>query len=252
MHESNSSVGKARTMDKNRRELLTKAGAAGLGLLATSCAALERRSPQPVQPAVQGPAVQVLYGPTPLEEMMREHGVVNRLLLVFDELVHKIREDQKAPVGMFTNASNLVDEFVGNYHERLEEKHIFPAFRKGGRMVELVEILNMQHTRGRRIAAEAYELAGSGDPTREPQRSRLISAYRKYTFMYRAHVAREDSVLFPALWQVMDGTEMRDLEERLKEEERRQFGGGGLDKVIETVADMERELDIHYLSRLTP
>src|SRR5215475_12628782 len=69
---------------------------------------------------------------TATEDLMREHGVIRRALLVYAELADKVR---KAPGSVDAAAlhktAQLFRTFAEDYHERmLEEQHIFPIVKK--------------------------------------------------------------------------------------------------------------------------
>jgi metallophosphoesterase superfamily enzyme len=70
--------------------------------------------------------------------------------------------------------------------------------------------------------------------------------------MYEPHEAREDTVVFPALREVMPAKEFRDLAETFEDEEHRRFGPTGFQSVVDKVADIEKRLGIYELSQFTP
>jgi hemerythrin-like domain-containing protein len=84
------------------------------------------------------------------EDLMREHGVIRRALLVYRESAVKLRSapgsvDPKAIAATAT----LFRSFGEDYHERkLEETYIFPAVKKaGGPAAAYVDVLIAQHNR---------------------------------------------------------------------------------------------------------
>src|SRR5512133_484086 len=89
---------------------------------------------------------------TATEDLMREHGVIRRALLVYSQSADKL---SKSPGSMDPPAlhkpAQLFRTFGEEYHERmLEEQHIFPIVRKmKGRAAGYPDILTAQHQRGR-------------------------------------------------------------------------------------------------------
>ncbi len=69
--------------------------------------------------------------------------------------------------------------------------------------------------------------------------------------MFEPHEAREDTVVFPALRDVVPAKEFRDLAETFQDEEQRKFGQAGFQGVVGKVADIEQGLDIYDLSQFT-
>ena len=138
-------------MTPSRRSWLT----AALGVGATSIAA----GAQPSLPA-QGASRPIGdEGVGPAEDLMREHGVLNRILLIYDEGIRRTRVRGPLPLEALRSAASIIRKFLEEYHEKLEEEHLFPRFERAGKLVELVSILRVQHLAGRRLTASILELA---------------------------------------------------------------------------------------------
>jgi iron-sulfur cluster repair protein YtfE (RIC family) len=89
-----------------------------------------------------------------VEDLMREHGVLRRALLVYIESVPKLRDNPGSlPADGITRTAKLFRSFGEDYHERmLEESSIFPTVKKaGGAAAAYIEVLKAQHDRGREI-----------------------------------------------------------------------------------------------------
>src|SRR5256714_12984231 len=71
-------------------------------------------------------------GVTAPEDLMKEHGVLNRCLLIYEEGMRRLRDKEEVAPSVFNHTAQLVRHFVEEYHERNEEKYIFPVFRKHG------------------------------------------------------------------------------------------------------------------------
>jgi len=63
----------------------------------------------------------------------------------------RIRSRQDFPPQAVTDGATIIRKFIEEYHEKLEEDHLFPRFRKAGKLVSLVDTLLKQHQAGRRI-----------------------------------------------------------------------------------------------------
>lgn len=93
------------------------------------------------------------------EDLMREHGVLNRLLLIYQEFARRIDNYEQLDVELLSNTAGIVRTFIENYHEKLEEEFIFPKFKIAGRQIELIKTLEAQHNVGRNLTD--YILANS-------------------------------------------------------------------------------------------
>jgi hemerythrin-like domain-containing protein len=221
-----------------RRTLMRAAAAAAVGLVACAHEAHGARAP-----ARQGDKEEAEV--TPGEDLMQEHGIVERILLIYDESARRIESNEKADPTVVVGAAGIVRRFVEEYHERQEERFVFPKLRAEGREVELVAVLLHQHERGRQLTDEIVRNAQGGGP----ELARLLRGFAR---MYRPHAAREDTVLFPALRRVLDRDAYRELGERFEEEEHRRFGEHGFEETVTEIAKLEAALGIGELARFTP
>ena len=67
---------------------------------------------------------------TPTEDLMREHGLLNRILLIYDHHLRLLDSQQGFDPTVLASAADIIKRFVEDYHEKLEEDYLFPRFRK--------------------------------------------------------------------------------------------------------------------------
>ncbi|HXO29569.1 MAG TPA: hemerythrin domain-containing protein [Thermoanaerobaculia bacterium] len=225
----------------DRRQLL----AAGIGL----AAALPPLAASVVAPA--GP-LNPDEGVTAPEDLMKEHGVLNRCLLVYEEGMRRLRAKQEVAPEVFLHTAELVRTFVEEYHERNEEKYIFPEFEKAKKLVDLVATLKTQHLAGRRVTAEILRLSQPALFRSPASRTQLVAACQAFIRMYRPHEAREDTVLFPALRTILSAKQVAALGDRMEEDEHKVLGEEGFERSVDKVAALEVQLGINDLKQFTP
>jgi hemerythrin-like domain-containing protein len=186
------------------------------------------------------------------EDLMREHGVLNRILLVYEEGLRRLRAKEDMPPEAFHRPATLVRRFVEDYHETLEETFIFPEFEKARKLTDLVKVLKEQHQAGRKVTDVILRNAAADRFGREDARAEVARSCEAFIRMYRPHEAREDTVLFPALHHVVPAKRLKDLGERFEKEEDRLFGEEGFEKAVAEVAAIEKQLGIYDLAGFTP
>ena|SRR5947209_3959539 len=133
-------------MTDDRRRFLAATAALGIGTLALSTDHA-RGDDKPKGDKKDQPEEEV--GAT--EDLMREHGVLNRILLIYEEGLRRLKEKQDVPPEVFHKPATLVRKFVEDYHEKLEENFIFPEFEKARKLADLVKVLRQQHDAGRKV-----------------------------------------------------------------------------------------------------
>jgi hemerythrin-like domain-containing protein len=188
---------------------------------------------------------------TPTEDLMREHGLLKRVLLVYDEVRRRIGANADFPPDAVAGGARIIRSFIEEYHEQLEEKHLFPRFRSHHTLVDLVDVLEEQHKAGRVVTARILALT-SGGLKGPDDKKQLAGALESFTRMYAPHEAREDTVLFPALRRLVSAHEYDALGETFEDEEHRKFGQEGFEGMVERVAGLEKTLGIYDLKQVTP
>ncbi len=188
-----------------------------------------------------------------VEDLMREHGVLRRVLNLYDALAERLgRGDGGFDARALGEAAGLFRDFGEDYHERmLEEAYIFPRLRKaGGRAGRLVDVLLTQHERGRDITAYVQAVAKDGRLATGAA-GPLAQALRSMVVMYDAHAAWEDTIVFPAWKAALSGHELHELGETFEEIEKKMFSGDGFEKAESQVSAIEQRLGLGELSRST-
>jgi hemerythrin-like domain-containing protein len=186
------------------------------------------------------------------EDLMREHGVLKRVLLIYREVMNRIDSKRDFSPVVVISSAKLIRAFVEDYHERLEEDYLFPRFRKANKLVDLVDVLNQQHQKGRVLTDKTLQLASPSALKDANQRASLRHTLYQFVRMYEPHEAREDTILFPAFRTIVSEHEYDALGEEFEKKENQLFHGDGFEKNVDAVATLEKELGIYDLSQFTP
>ena len=228
-----------RNSGEGRREFL--AGVAGAGAVLISSAAAHAA---PKKGAEGGDI-------PPTEDLMREHGVLRRILLVYEAAVGKLASGDAAVLDVIAGAANIVHRFVEGYHEKLEEDFVFPKLENAGKLVELTQVLRIQHAAGRKVTDAIREATKQKSMGAERRRS-LTASMESFVHMYAPHAAWEDTELFPTFRQLYTEAELDRLGDRFEAQEHKLLGSGGFEGSLKEVGDLEKALGIHDLSKFTP
>lgn len=183
---------------------------------------------------------------------MREHGVLKRVLLIYQEGIHRLQAGDQAPGQELNAAAEIIRSFIEDYHEHLEEHYVFPKLEQAGKLTDTTTVLRTQHQRGRVLTDGVLAATAGAAEHDRPAREALVQHMSAFIRMYEPHEAREDTVVFPALRDVVPAQEFRDLAEIFEDDEHRRFGQAGFQGVVDKVADIEKSLGIYDLSTFTP
>jgi hemerythrin-like domain-containing protein len=185
------------------------------------------------------------------EDLMREHGVLRRALLIYFLSAKKMRSNPGAIAPDALNkTAKLFRSFGEDYHERkLEEPFIFPRVKQAdSQTAATVDILLSQHQRGRQITD--YILGATRSPTfgnaAEP-----ANALDSFVLMYQQHTAREDTVIFPAWHKALSKREYDEMGDKFEDIEHQQFGKDGFDDAVNQISQIEEILGFADLAQFT-
>jgi hemerythrin-like domain-containing protein len=185
-----------------------------------------------------------------VEDLMREHGVLRRALLIYRQSAARLRAGTAIDPKPLRQTAQLFRDFGENYHERmLEQAHIFPALRKSQNPAgAMVATLVAQHDRGREITDYIRTVTGKG---KIADAETLAGAFETFELMYQNHAAREDTVVFPAWREGLSERQLREIGETFEDIEHRQFGKDGFEDAVKQIAAIEEALGLADLAQFT-
>jgi len=189
---------------------------------------------------------------SPAEDLMREHGVFNRIMMIYDNCMSKMARNEEFRVDVIKNSASIIRSFIEDYHEMLEEKFLFPRFVNANIMVDLVQTLYIQHHAGRILTDQILNLAVVNTFKNPVDTLKLNDLLNTFNRMYRPHEAREDSVLFPEIRKIVTRNEYASMGEDFEKQEHKLFGSDGFEGIVDKVATIEKQLGIYDISAFTP
>jgi hemerythrin-like domain-containing protein len=234
--------------DRKRRDILRNTAALAMAAAAAGVSGSLLVLPASAKGEEKEPEV------TATEDLMREHGVIRRALLVYFETVPKLRQNPSSvdPAALRQTAQ-LFRTFGEDYHERmLEEQHIFPLVRKQGEELQrYADILTQQHNRGREITD--YVLAvTNGSKIAAAHAEPLAQVFESFVLMYQNHAAREDTIVFPAWKKNFSNKQLDEISDQFEDIEHKMFGKDGFEDAEKKISSIEGMLGFADLSQFTP
>src|SRR5437660_3706598 len=236
---------------RTRRNFLRVSAVVGTGLVLSGCGggSVANKEGQEKKPEENQMGGEV----TATEDLMREHGILRRALLVYSASAIKLRDNPSAiPPNALQKTAKLFRAFGEEYHEKkLEEAFIFPVVRKaGGEAGSYPDLLIAQHNRGREITDYIINItqgaklgANNSDP--------LAKALEAFVWMYRNHAAREDTIIFPAWKQTMTSKQLDEMNDKFEDIEHEQFGEDGFEDAVKQISEIENSLGLSDIAQFT-
>jgi iron-sulfur cluster repair protein YtfE (RIC family) len=232
---------------RSRRELLkTSFSAAALlvvpAAMSAAPAAAEKKGAEGKEPEV-----------TATEDLMREHGILRRALLVYRESAMRLRKEPARVDGAALRETALLFRAFGEqYHEKLlEEERIFPVVKKrGGEAARYADILVAQHQRGREITDYILATVKSGK-VGAARAGELAGVLEGLDLMYENHAAREDTIVFPSWKLAFTDKQLDEKADEFEDIEKKMFGHDGFEEAEKKISRIEQTLGLADLARFT-
>lgn len=178
----------------------------------------------------------------PTTILSKEHRVIEVVLDCLQQIADKAEADGKLDHESAEQAVEFIRNFADRCHHGKEEAHLFTTLvakgmpREGGPVgqMEHEHVLGRQYVKG---MADNIPDASSG-------KAEALAAYlsnaRGYTQLLRAHIQKEDSILFPMADRFLSEEDQKVLLAAFGKVEAEEMGEGTHDKylkIAETLAD---------------
>ena len=130
--------------------------------------------------------------------LMQEHRAIERALNILDIAAKKLEEGETIPAGLIGDTMQFIRLFADRCHHGKEEGFLFPALERSGLPKESGPLAVMQtdHDEGRalvRSMGEGLRQIEAGNAGAVP---RFCRDSRDFSSLLRAHIMKEDHVLF--------------------------------------------------------
>ena len=239
--------------NNTRRQFIRTTTIVSAGLLLAGCGGAGTNSQSKVSNESPAKADEMGGEVTATEDLMREHGVLRRALLVYTAAATKLRADPSAVApDALQKTAKLFKAFGEEYHEKkLEEAFIFPAVKKaGGETASYPDILVAQHDRGREITDYIIGMT-QGAKLGASDAEQLAKALEGFVLMYRNHAAREDTIIFPAWKRTMTDEQLDEIGDKFEDIEKEQFGQDGFEDAVKQISAIEGSLGLTDIAQFT-
>jgi hemerythrin-like domain-containing protein len=133
-----------------------------------------------------------------IENLMSEHRTIERVIEAMTMFVESVRRgaDDRAELARFVK---FIREFADAHHHAKEEGELFQAMVEAGfpRQAGPIGMMLHEHDLGRQHVALLAALAEKVAPWTAEDRELLSEAACGYADLLRAHIHKEDAILYP-------------------------------------------------------
>lgn len=177
---------------------------------------------------------------TPTEILKHEHKVILLVLGAAEKAVDAIKTTGEVNVSEIEQMLDFFRNFADRCHHAKEENLLFIKMQEKGMPKDSgpIAVMLKEHEFGRnklRAVAEALPQAGKGDISAT---AKIMENLSEYTKMLRAHIAKEDNVLYPMGDKIFTEEDQTSLSEAFDKVEKEEMGEGVHEKYHKLAHDL--------------
>ena len=173
-----------------------------------------------------------------IDDLKREHEAILSALQILQNMNRQISAGTQIPKADLGNFIGFLKEFADKCHHGKEEGILFPALTKAGIPENggPVSVMLSEHAKGRQLIKE-METAIISSPNYE----QFVKAAEGYSSLLRAHIQKENNVLFPTAEKVLASTELEGIYDKFEEHEEKVIGQGRHEQLHEMLKDPKKK-----------
>ncbi len=182
----------------------------------------------------------------PIEVLMHEHRMIERMLKVLTAVAQKADTDE-VDVDTFEKGIDFIRTFADRCHHAKEEGEFYPLIEQRGIPKEggPIGMMLQEHDMGRNYVKgmdEALRKFKDGDKSQAGVISRNAVGYIN---LLSQHIQKEDNILYPMGNRVISDSDREALIERFEELEEKEIGKGVHEKYHLLVEELEAKLNLN-------
>jgi hemerythrin-like domain-containing protein len=142
--------------------------------------------------------------------LMNEHRVIKRVLDALEAFARNAADGRTADRSMVSQFGDFFAGFSDRCHHGKEEDRLFPAMEAAGLPREHgpLAVMRFEHDEGRGHVRALRVIGEGSGPLSDAERQDVVSHAKDFAALLRAHIEKEDAILFPMAERVVPATAM--------------------------------------------
>ena len=161
---------------------------------------------------------------TAKEDLIHEHKAIQIALNILERIGERLQKNEIADYSDINALLGFLKEFADKCHHGKEEGFLFPALEKAGIRNEggPIGVMLSEHTQGRNFTKQMK----NSIEDEKVDKNQFMRASINYIRLLRAHIQKENSVLFPLIDTRLSASEQQELFENFENHEEKVIGEG--------------------------
>jgi hemerythrin-like domain-containing protein len=173
-----------------------------------------------------------------IDELKHDHDAILSSLSILDAMVGRLGKPNAPDADALRSYLGFLKEFADKCHHGKEEGILFPALTAAGMPSEggPVGVMLHEHVEGRAFIQQMEKaLAGKLDAHAFSQ------AATGYAELLRAHIAKENEVLFPMAERMLPAAQLEQIKGRFEQHEETVIGHGRHEELHALLKDLKQK-----------
>ena len=182
--------------------------------------------------------------------LMSEHRVIERVIASLETAAARLEQGENVRPGFFLDAASFAKGFADGCHHKKEEGVLFPTLVANGlpQRSGPIAVMLAEHEQGRAyirgLSEAATQLEAAGPSGSAPAaRQAVVANAQGYARLLRAHIAKEDGVLFPMAEEVIPPAKQPAVVEGFERVEHEETGEGVHEKYLALADRLAQEVN---------
>jgi len=135
----------------------------------------------------------------PINKLVEEHRTILSVLEVFNYFARDIVSSNTCDKDQLGRYVKFIREYADKYHHAKEEDILFATMAENGfsQNVGPIAVMLHEHVEGRKYVQFLWEASREPGERTEDECRAVVSAIRGYADLLRAHIYKENNILYP-------------------------------------------------------
>lgn len=171
-----------------------------------------------------------------------EHENILAMLAVVEQAAQRLASGKPIPPQLMSDAAMFIRKYADERHHAKEEVELFPRMIEHGIPKDggPIAVMLMEHNEGRALVGEiraAGERYAQGDVSVAPV---LAKAALDFVELLRAHIGKENNILYPIAEQIIAGPAQVDMTQAFDRVEQKWIDAGEDKKYLVMLAEYQK------------
>lgn len=180
------------------------------------------------------------------EVLKNEHRVIEVVLNCVEKLAEQTRKEKKLDREAAEQVVDFIRTFADGCHHGKEETHLFTALEAEGASRDSgpVGVMLHEHELGRRFVKQMADNIDGAATGEENALIEYVDAAIGYVQLLRAHIQKEDGILFPMADNLLSDEVFEKLSKDFEHVESHHMGEGTHEKYLNLAASLAKKFGV--------